>query len=1131
MPWATGEIVLGQYEVLGDSQAGGMGVVHRVRHLGWEVDLAVKTPRGSASFALFEAEAGTWIGLGLHPHTVNCVYVRTIDGIPRVFAEWVDGGSLAEAIRDKRLDAAGKLDIAVQTAWGIAHAHDSGLVHQDMKPANVMLEPDGTAKVTDFGLAVAAHEGTFGGGTPAYWSPEQAAAAAGDRGVRLTTATDVWSWAITVAEMFAGRRITRFGQAAAEALETVRPDLPPAVADLLADCFAERPDGFGDLVTRLSTLYAELTGEPYPRPVPRPALLRSDGLSNQALSLLDLGRVEDAENLWRNAVSADPHHLPSVYNFGLHRWRSGKITGEQVVSALEAARAAGGDPEPGRGALLLGSVELERHEDERAGELLREAAAADPASAEAVAALRERASRSPGISAETLTRQVCAVAMGPDGEHVLFGTRGGGLHHWTPAGGGQPRVLAEGAEVTAIAVDGTGRLSAVLREDGSITVWDMAGGVPRGWKRNALAATAVAVSGDGRYVAAGHRDGLIQVWETDTTRDPVVLTGHTGRVTSLALSRTGARVLSASFGGNITREEGDGTVRHWAVTTGTCSAVWTGPRRGTLASGAPWIHFRGDKVVVTPDARYAVAAWQDGPLVLWDARRDTVVSEATHRLRYEIVLALSPDAAGLLAAGPSLSAQIIDPRDGRILRTLDDDLPELIFGVEAGAISPDGRAVALGGTYQLALRPMPGSGYEAPWCYARPRPVPELHRAQDSFDDLLARARALFDGERFAEAAAMLRTAGDVPGHNRNPVLLTAWRSLLPHGRRAGLIAAWELYHLDGQRLFTQPPAIALRRDGLALATGRWTGHVDLWDFPVARLAGTFQHGPGKAREIRWALGGNLLVLLTWGGILQLLDIRDGRTEIIEGEGGPITAFDLDQSGERILYGEESGVMRLRGLATGVKLFSIRAGDNPIAAVALSPDAVRQVSLDKQGDVRMWRPNTRKPDWKARVPLWQDARLSFTPDNRIVLLSEHMELTGLDAARGKKRYRFRSHRPSMTGHTDVAFSLDRQLAATPDTSKLIVWETGTGKVRHELALPEDPDVFALGPDATFAVVAGATDTVGIWDLATGRCLRTLEGHRTGLHAVQVNDDGTMMVTVDIGGGLRAWELAWEADVG
>ncbi|MGW3465843.1 hypothetical protein ACWDE9_42680 [Streptomyces olivaceoviridis] len=94
--WRPGEVVLDLYEVLDDVRSGGMGVVHRVRHRGWNVHLAVKTPRpelvaSETGRRRFEAEAGTWVSLGLHPHTVNCAYVRTVDGLPRVFAEWVDG--------------------------------------------------------------------------------------------------------------------------------------------------------------------------------------------------------------------------------------------------------------------------------------------------------------------------------------------------------------------------------------------------------------------------------------------------------------------------------------------------------------------------------------------------------------------------------------------------------------------------------------------------------------------------------------------------------------------------------------------------------------------------------------------------------------------------------------------------------------------------------------------------------------------------------------------------------------------------------------------------------------------------------------------------------------------------------
>src|SRR4051812_3748297 len=177
-----------------------MGLVYRVHHRGWGVDLAVKTPRPElVGDAMFRAEAESWVALGAHPNTVSCAYVRQLDGRPAAFAEWVDGGSLADAVRGGRLTALPDvLDAAIQFAWGLAHAHSQGMVHQDVKPANAMRERDGTVKVTDFGLAKAVVTGggqggdegvTYGGLTPAYCSPEQMLAAAGGR-VRLTPATD-----------------------------------------------------------------------------------------------------------------------------------------------------------------------------------------------------------------------------------------------------------------------------------------------------------------------------------------------------------------------------------------------------------------------------------------------------------------------------------------------------------------------------------------------------------------------------------------------------------------------------------------------------------------------------------------------------------------------------------------------------------------------------------------------------------------------------------------------------------------------------------------------------------------------------------------------------------------------------
>lgn len=273
--WAPGVVMAGLYEVGECLGAGGMGVVHRVRHVGWGEDLAVKSPRP-------ELWAGT-------------------DGIKGFLHEakvWVD---LARAGRYRSL--ADVLDVSIQMAWGLQAAHEAGVVHQDVKPANVLLTADGTAKITDFGLvrAQARAEARTGipwqdadgsgmsilvtrrGMTPAYASPEQVA------GKPVGWRSDVWSWAVSVLELFAGQVSWRTGSAAGEALDAYlaqgsavgRAVMPEAVAELLGECFAvdpaRRPVWMRVVAERLVSAYEAQLGTPYPRQVGETAEHRPTG--------------------------------------------------------------------------------------------------------------------------------------------------------------------------------------------------------------------------------------------------------------------------------------------------------------------------------------------------------------------------------------------------------------------------------------------------------------------------------------------------------------------------------------------------------------------------------------------------------------------------------------------------------------------------------------------------------------------------------------------------------------------------------------------------------------------------------------------------------------------------------------
>lgn len=280
---------------------GGMGAVLLVRRASSGQLLAMKRvhlAKDPGRRLAFLSELWTWIDLPRHPHLVQCRFFRTVDSQLSIFAEFVDGDSLAGLIRAKRLvDPAACLDVAIQTAWGLAALHALGLLHQDVKPANVLVDAHGFAKVADFGLTAArtrltadrsgigaarnaaqpAHSAiTARHGTRAYQSPEQA------EGLKVDVATDIWSYGLLLLEVFTRDLEGRPGVAAPWALKKVTMNqgtgigmpspLPHGVAEILRRCFERQPRArwrsMDDVAEALIRIYQDVAGSEYPREKP-----------------------------------------------------------------------------------------------------------------------------------------------------------------------------------------------------------------------------------------------------------------------------------------------------------------------------------------------------------------------------------------------------------------------------------------------------------------------------------------------------------------------------------------------------------------------------------------------------------------------------------------------------------------------------------------------------------------------------------------------------------------------------------------------------------------------------------------------------------------------------------------------
>ena len=302
--WHSGQTLLDDFVVERLLGEGGMGKVYLLKSRTTGTRFAVKRAKGlgEGERRNFLAELQTWIDLPEHANLVPCRFFRTLGDEVLIFAEYVEGGSLKDWIDSGKLYEGGEkktleriLDTAIQFAWGLHCVHELGLVHQDVKPANVMMEKDAQVavqglkvRVTDYGLArarAAAGERyvpelgqsilmSSGGHTPAYCSPEQ-----GD-GRKLDRRTDVWSWGVSVMEMFQGGVSWQSGRVAAQALETFLenngeeediPAMPQGVAELLEGCFHEDPaqrwQSLEAVVRNLKGVYHAAVGTEYVRPL------------------------------------------------------------------------------------------------------------------------------------------------------------------------------------------------------------------------------------------------------------------------------------------------------------------------------------------------------------------------------------------------------------------------------------------------------------------------------------------------------------------------------------------------------------------------------------------------------------------------------------------------------------------------------------------------------------------------------------------------------------------------------------------------------------------------------------------------------------------------------------------------
>jgi len=262
---------IGRYKILGELGRGAMGIVYEAEDPNLDRIVALKT-------IVLEAKAAGKLN---HPNIVTVYDFGEEDGVAYLAMELVEGNDLRQRLKESAgqgLPALDAVDVAQQVAEGLGYAHERGIVHRDIKPGNIMLQPRGQAKIMDFGLArmrVADHKTSTGMvlGTPKYMSPEQVA------GQPVDQRSDVFSLGIVLHEMLTGTRLFA-GEDTPQIMHNVvhvehepptriKPELPAMLDFVVARALKKDPalryqDAF-ELSADLGSCLAELRGKAPPK--------------------------------------------------------------------------------------------------------------------------------------------------------------------------------------------------------------------------------------------------------------------------------------------------------------------------------------------------------------------------------------------------------------------------------------------------------------------------------------------------------------------------------------------------------------------------------------------------------------------------------------------------------------------------------------------------------------------------------------------------------------------------------------------------------------------------------------------------------------------------------------------------
>jgi WD40 repeat protein len=1062
--------VVAGYEVLGVLGRGGMGIVYRARQVKLNRLVALKmikagTDADEAELVRFRTEAEAVARLQ-HPHIVQIFEVGEHQGLPFFSLEYCPGGTLAARLAGTPLAAVEAARLVATLAGAVQAAHEQGVIHRDLNPANVLLAEDGTPKITDFGLAKKLDEAgqtTSGAvlGTPSYMAPEQA----GGQMQEIGPGADVYALGALLYECLTGRPPFR----AATALETLvqvraddpvpprhlQPKIPRDLETICLKCLHKEPGRrYASALDLAEDLRRFTAGEPiHARPV-GPGECVVKWVKRRPVVAALLGVVV----------------LLTAAGLGGIAWAYGEVLRERNNAQAQAGNALKAEAATRKQKEAAEKAEADALQQKEAAQKAERAAQAQ--TKETLRAL----ANSQVMLADAAWREGHAALAQDRLADVPVDLRRWEWHYLKRASaGGLFTLRGHAREVRSVCFSPDGRRIATGSWDSTVKVWDARTGRELlSLQGHTGGVNSVCFSPDGKRLAsasAGHqvdgrwmRDGEVKLWDVSLStegrqaggQEALTIRGHREAVTSVCFSPEGNRLATAST---------DKTARVWDVSMST---------KDRQAGGQEILALKGHTSAVagvcfSPDGKHLATSSREwnkpGEVKVWDAHTGQEVLCLGRNTSASDNVCFSPDSR-YLANGSSQEAKVWDTRTGQEVLTLRGHKGN----VTSVCFSPDGQRLATAGSdgtakvwdVSMSTKDRQAGGKEllplightsGVWSVAF---SPDGQRLVTGSGDNTAKVWDVREGQQFLA----------LKGHT-NRVSSLSFSPDNRHLASAGfdrMVCVWDVQ--TGQRVLALRghrevvTSVCFSPDGKRLASagggGRdaqgksLPGEVKLWDVQTGQQVLALKGHTDFVTGVCFSPDGKRLASASWDKTVRLWNTETGQEALsLKGHTAPVwsVCFSPLEKGDSRAIGKHlasagGAELKVWDVETGQQVLALRGHTGPVHSVAFSPDGKRLASASgfPENHVKVWDVETSTKGQQAggqqvlalvghTARVWS---ICFSPDgSQMATASDDEQAVKVwDARTGQELLNLPGH---TTGVTSVCFSRDgNRLAGAGD---------------------------------------------------------------------------------------------------